>query len=195
MPSQEALPKHLRYQPSPEIVRAHEQWQEALRQASRSLETMGHVRAPEALKAVMMPLMVHIDAFMTMLQGDLASYTETVMGLLHAADQAPEIVVGLHPDEADALAAQIDDIEERVKKVATGLKEESDQRKILDEALGMINALGEAVLSAALDDSELPDDDDDDDEDEEEEGEEEPGEDPLPIAADDGGEEAPLQIT
>jgi len=188
------LPQHLKYRPSPEIVRAHEQWQAASRAAASQLQSMGHVRAPEAISQTMLPLMVHLDTLFTVLQADLSSYAEQVMLLSHAAKNSDDnVIVGLHPDDADTLAEQIDDVSGLVAKVAKGLKEGSDQRKDLDKACTWLDELQEAVGSIALDDDDVSVDDADADDGNDAEMETAPtaSEASPPVAADD---EPALQI-
>ena len=160
------LPQHLKDRPSAEIVRAHEQWQEALRKTGVALQTMGHVRAPEAIGNIVMPLMAHLDGLLVLTQADQAAYTEQVMGLLHTNNEGPEVIVGLHPDDADTLATEVDEIEEAVTKVAAGLKEGSDQRVMLDGALEKLSTLAEAILGAALEEEDVPEGEPEDDDDE-----------------------------
>jgi len=155
------LPKHLRYNPCPEIVRAHEQWQSAIRQTVSQLQSMGHVRAPEAIANVVMPLFLHVDTLFTLLQADLGAYAEQVMVLSQdAAGGDNEVIIGLHPQDAEAIASQIDEIYELVEKVSKGIKEGSDQRKMLDDAVGMLGELQEAIMSTSLEEDEVPDEDD-----------------------------------
>lgn len=155
------LPKHLKYNPCPEIVRAHEQWQSALRQMVSQLQSMGHVRAPEAIANTCMPLFAHVDALFTLLQADLGAYAEQVMALSQdAADGSQDVIVGLHPQDAEVLADLTDQIHAIVEKVAKGLKDGSEPRKQLEDAMKMIGDLQEAVMSAALDDDEVPPDED-----------------------------------
>lgn len=158
------LPKHLKYNPCPEIVRAHEQWQAQLRQAVAQLQSMGHVRAPEAIANICIPLFACVDTMFTLLQADLGAYSEQVMALSQeGADDAVQVIVGLHPQDAEALADLTDNIHATVEKVAKGLKDGTDQRKQLDDALQMISDLQEAVMSAALEEDDVPPDEDEED--------------------------------
>lgn len=183
------LPKHLKYNPCPEIVRAHEQWQSTLRQTVSQLQSMGHVRAPEAIASTCMPLFAHIDALFTLLQADLGAYAEQVMALSsEAAGDSQEVIIGLHPQDAEALAGLTDQIYGIVEKVAKGLKDGTAQREKLGEALQMLGDLQAAVMSAALEEDEVPPDDDDDDE------VDNPLPGPVSDAPDDLSDE-PLQIT
>lgn len=157
------LPKHLKYNPCPEIVRAHEQWQSALRQAMSQLQSMGHTRAPEAIANTCMPLFGCVDALFTLLQADLAAYAEQVMTLSRTGDDdGVQVIVGLHPQDAEALADLTDQIHNEVEKVAKGFKEGANQRKQLDGVLQMLSDLQEAVMSASLDEDEVPPDEDED---------------------------------
>lgn len=156
------LPKHLKYNPCPEIVRAHEQWQASVRQAVSQLQTMGHVRAGEAIANVCMPLFAHVDTLFTLLQADLSAYIELVMQLSQEAGAGDEIIVGLHPADAEAMAELTDRIHATVEKVSKGIKEGSEPRKQLEEALQQLGELQEVIMSTSLEDDEVPDEDEDD---------------------------------
>jgi hypothetical protein len=155
------LPKHLKYNPCPEIVRAHEQWQATFRQVTSQLQSMGHVRAPEAIANTVMPLFGHVDALFTLLQADLGAYAEQVMALSQDAAGGTQVIVGLHPQDAEILAELTDQIHENVEKVAKGLKDGTDQRKQLDEATKLLADLAEAIMNASLDEDEVPPEDED----------------------------------
>lgn len=152
------LPNHLKYRPCPEIVRAHEQWQSGIRQAVSQLQSMGHVRAPEAIGNICMPLFGHLDALFTLLQADLSAYAEQVMTLSQEG-QNDQVIVGMHPQDAETLADLTDQIFTTVEKVAKGHKEGTTQREQLDDALKMISDLQEGILTAALEEDEVPDED------------------------------------
>lgn len=154
------LPNHLKYKPCPEIVRAHEQWQSSIRQAVSQLQSMGHVRAPEAIANVCMPLFGHLDTLFTLLQADLSAYSEQVMTLSQEGQDSEQVIIGMHPQDAEALADLTDQVYAAVEKVAKGLKEGTPQREQLDGALQMLSDLQEGIMTASLDEDEVPDEDD-----------------------------------
>lgn len=155
------LPQHLKYRPSPEIVRAHSDWQNAFQHAAGAVKAMGHVRAPEAIAQTVLPLFAHLDNLFTILQADLSAYAEQVMALSQDLENRQDVLVGLHPDDVEDLVGQLDEALGLVKKTAGGLKDGTDQRKDLDSACEMLGDLRDALESAALDDEDLPDDQDD----------------------------------
>jgi len=183
------LPKHLKYNPAPEIVRAHEQWQSALRQTVSQLQSMGHVRAPEAISNTVIPLFVHLDGLFTLLQADVAAYAEQVMALSQDASSDTQVLVGLHPQDAEALADLTDQIYASVEKVRKGLKKDSPPHEQLAGVLQMVGDLQEAIMSASLEEDEVPADEDED----VPPGEEVPA--PSSDAPDDDLSDTPLQIT
>lgn len=147
---QQELPQHLTYRADVSLVRHFTQFETAVQQVKQALAgAPPTTRAPEAIGTFVLPLIEALGASIPLLQADLANYSQFVLQQAGGNDE-PQVIVGLDPDDADALL----DACEKVNQLLSGTK---DAKKLADvkprvvEALAMLADIEAGISEATLD--------------------------------------------
>jgi hypothetical protein len=155
------------YRPDPQLVQLQMQFAQALQEAQRKAATAVNIRATEAMKDHLLPLIEMSVALTLGGQQDMANYMRVL-----AANEGPEVLIGLDNDTADDFITELQNIEVALTASLHLAASDTNLLGQLQKALESINDLKEAVNDMALDvDS---DDEEETEEEEDEEGSDEP---------------------
>jgi hypothetical protein len=144
------LPQHLQYRADAALVRQFTQFENAVAQAKTALSgAPATLRAPEAIKTFVLPLIEALGASLTLSNGDLANYAQFVLQQAGGNDE-PQVFVGLDPDDAEAL---LDTLEEISKLLAGSrdAKKLGDVKPRIEKALELLADVEAGVSDATLD--------------------------------------------
>jgi len=160
------------YRPDPQLVQLQAHFGQALQEAARKANTAVNIRATEAMKDHLLPLIEMLGALVMGGQVDLANYMRVL-----AANEVPEVLVGLDPDTVEDFLAELSRIEAAVKASLHLAAGDTNLLGQLQKALESIDDLKEAVNDLALD----VDSDDEEETEEATEDDEEGSDEPLEI--------------
>jgi len=161
------------YRPDPQLVQLQMQFAHALQEAQRKAATSVNIRAVEAMKDHLLPLIEMTVALTLGGQQDLANYMRAL-----AASEQPEVMLGLDPDTVDDFTAELQNIEAALKAALHLAASDTNLLGQLQKALESIDDLKEAVNDMALD---VDANSDEEEAEEEEEDDEEDSDEPLKI--------------
>jgi len=168
--SKQQEPQQQIYRPDPQLVQLQVQFAHALQEAQRKAATAVNIRATEAMKDHLLPLIEMSVALTLGGQQDMANYMRVL-----ASNEEREVVLGLDSDTADDFIAELQKIEVALKASLHLAASDTNLLGQLQKALESIDDLKEAVNDMALDV------DSDDEEEAEEEEEDEGSDEPLKI--------------
>lgn len=162
------------YRPDPQLVQLQMQFAQALQEAQRKAATAVNIRATEAMKDHILPLIEMSTALALGGQQDLANY----MRALAAAEAQREVILGLDPDTCDDFTAELQNVEAALKAALHLAAGDTNLLGQLQKALESIDDLKEAVNDMAID---VDADDEEEAEEEADEEDDEDSDEPLKI--------------
>jgi len=161
------------YRPDPQLVQLQMQFAQALQEAQRKAITSVNIRTVEAMKDHLLPL-IEMSAALTLGgQQDLANYMRAL-----AANEEPEVLLGLDPDTVDDFTAELHNVEIALKAALHLAANDTNLLGQLQKALESIDDLKEAVNDMAVD---VDSDSGEEEAEEEAEDDEEDTDEPLKI--------------
>jgi len=179
-PIDNGLPPALRYKAAPEVVRLHEQ----LSVAFASLKQWAAASPNQDRRLVEAAMRVASVAeggiaMTTLVQADLANWTEQVLALQQGAGPlaAGEALLGLDEETVDDLTAELDKIDKVLSRIEAGTiggENAKLEAKAARKSVEDIKAAFEELLIEEEDEDDVADDSDDGEEEEDEEEDDSP---------------------
>lgn len=171
---QESFPMHLQYRRDEEVVRAEQILSSSVQAMAQKLNTTNHVNPKQFAEQHLVPVVTSIVQFFSMQHGDLLKFTQNA--LIHQLEQqgaATETMVGIPPDDVEAMCDELERIDRFMVKVDTlGGNKKELLEEVKKEARELRVALGD--LAEAIQEYTLEDVEDEEDFVEFDESEEEP---------------------